>query len=280
MTASTCPVCKTKPLPPGRTVCQPCVYHFRAQLAGLPVLMEAATAAVGGRLRFGSRVGARSTDTPVPVNLTASKVAKAARTTLLQQTEWVAQARNERTPTTWRGIQTFLDVRAAWVAAQPAGPDTYRAVLDALALVRRHIDRPPDRHYAGPCTATTVDTDGLPIACDGELYARTDKTTVSCPRCGAEYDVADRRSWLLEQAWDAVATGPDIARALAGEAFGRLSVNVSTIRAWASEGRLTRVDVYNGRPRYRIGDVLALATGTTTDNPTTDNPTTVKEQHP
>lgn len=258
----TCPVCTSNKLAPGRTVCPRCVGTLRGLLTDLPTLMEAATAAVGGRLRFSTKVGtSRSRETPVPVNLRASDDAYVARTRILMWTDHVAQARHETTPATWRGIQTFLDVRANWIAAQDAGPEAYRSLIDALRLATRSVDRPADRHYAGPCTATTLNHDGHPTECDGELYAHTDRPQVQCPRCGATYDTDDRRNWLLAEVWDAIAPGPDIARALAGEAFGSLTVNLSTLRRWASEGRLQRIDTHHGRPRYRLGDIYTLATG-------------------
>ena len=260
MTAAICPTCDRHTLPTGRTVCAPCVTHLRTQLADLPGRMDAVTDAIGRRLRFGTRVGGKSADTPVPVNMQAAENAYIARTTILAWADHIAQARREPTPDTWPTIQTFLDVRAAWLAGQDYGPAAFDELLYALRTVNRTIDRPADTHYAGPCTATTTDPDGLAADCDGELYAHPNRATVQCPRCGAEYDVAGRRAWLLTEAWDAVATGPDITRALAGDAFGGLTVNLSTLRRWAAEGKLARVDVVAGRPRYRVGDVIDLAT--------------------
>lgn len=269
--ADRCPVCTRERLAPGRTVCHRCVTRLRALLTDLADRMEALDAAVGRLLRFGARyrTGGRSADTPVPVNIKAADTAERTRRTILKWTGHVADARNEPTPLGWADTGRYLDVRATWIASQPAGPDAFNELLDALRDINRAIDRPAERHYAGPCTGTLVDPaatpddpGSVPVDCDGELYARADRDTVTCPRCGATYDVTDRREWLLEQAWDTVATGPDIVRALAGDAFGRTTVHLSTLRRWAAEGRLTRVDTVNGRPRYLLGDVVALATGT------------------
>jgi hypothetical protein len=191
----------------------------------------------------------------------ASDRAYQARTSVLTWTDYIATARHEATPDTWTTIERFLDVRAHWLATQEAGPEALEAITAAVRTAASVVDRPADTHYAGPCTATTVDVDGLPASCTGELYAQPSRATVACPRCGSEYEVAARREWLLAEAWEAVATGPDITRALAGEAFGGLSVSLSTIRTWAADGRLVRVDSLGGRPRYRVGDVLELAIG-------------------
>lgn len=264
MSTRTCPTCETRPLPETHTVCRDCVHTLRNQLHDLRTLMRALDDALAGQLKFGQKVGGKSANTPLPVNLRAAEAAYIARTTILTWTDHIAHARGEATPDTWPTIERFLDIRAGWLATQTDGPTAIDEIQHALHTARRAVDRPADRHYAGPCTNTTLDTDGLTTDCDGELYAATNRTTVTCPRCHTEYEVATRREWLLNEAWDAIATGPDITRALAGEAFGGLSVNLSTIRTWAANGRLERIDVINGRPRYRIGDVIQLATGTHT----------------
>lgn len=262
----TCPVCETRPLDDTRHACKPCVDNFRTQLHDLPDRMDAVTDAIGNRLNFRGtyREGGKSSDRPLPINTTASDNAYVARTTLLTWTDHIAHARGEATPDTWATIQHFLDVRAGWLAAQHDGPEAITEILYALNVINRTIDRPTPTHYAGPCTSTTTDTDGLATDCDGELYARPGHATVKCPRCGTEYNTYDRREWLLAEAWDAIAPGPDIVRALAGSAFGGLTVSLSTLRTWAADGKLEKVDVINGRPRYRVGDIINLATGTHT----------------
>lgn len=266
MNQRTCTVCTSRPLAPGRTACTTCVGTLRGLLTDLPDKIEALDAAIGRRLHFGTpyRHGARSTTRPLPINMRAADQGHQARMLLLQWVDHIAHQRQEPIPDTWPDIQQFLDVRATWIAAQDFGPDAITALTTALRDIIHLIDRPADRHYAGPCTATTTDHDGLAVDCDGELYAATNRPEVQCPRCGAIYPVAERREWLLEQAWDTIATGPDIARALAGNAFGGITVNLSTLRRWASEGKLHRVDTWQGRPRYRIGDVVNLAIGVET----------------
>ena len=246
-----CPVCSRERLAPGRSVGPGCVATLRGLLDGLPVLMESINAAAGGRLRFGAKISsAQSRETPVPVNLRASRAGQAARLAVVGWARKVARARQEPMPTSWAEIGRFLDVRATWLAGQADGPEAFEDLIGALSGALRAVDRPADRHYAGPCVTA---------GCAGELYALAGRAAVACPRCGAEYGVADRRAWLLSEAWGMVATGPDIARALAGEAFG-LEVNLSTLRRWASEGKLERVDTVRGRPRYRVGDVVDLLT--------------------
>lgn len=248
-----CPVCSRESLAPGRTVGPGCVATVRGLLDGLPVLIESVGAATGGRLRFGVKVSsARSRETPVPVNLHASRAGQVVRMTVVRWARRVARDRGEPMPTSWSGLGRFLDVRATWLAGQDLGPVAFDDLIKALSGALRAVDRPADRHYAGPCTNPE---------CDGELYALVGRRVVECPKCGAGYEVDDRRAWLLNEAWTMVATGPDIARALAGHTFG-LEVNLSTLRRWASEGRLERVDTVAGRPRYRVGDVVELLTGT------------------
>lgn len=258
----TCPL-TGHPIPDDRYASPTAVHTLRTLLVDLPGRMDDLTAAITRQLRFTSqyRHGGRSATTPLPVNMAASDAGYVARQTILTWTDTIAQHRHEATPDTWAEVGRFLDVRAAWLATIPEGPDAISELTHALTTAIRAVDRPADRHYAGPCTATTTDHHGLAVDCDGELYAHPGKTTVACPRCDAEYAVADRRAWLLEQSWDVLATGPDIARALAGDAYGKITVNLSTLRSWALSGRLERRGTHNGRPVYRLGDVVALATG-------------------
>ncbi len=95
------------------------------------------------------------------------------------------------------------------------------------------------------------------VPCGTDLYAMPGDTQVTCPACGARYDVAERRAWLLDAAEDRLATTTEIARAittLAGQ-----DLTTERLRQWAARGRLTvRARTPDDRPLYRVGDVLSL----------------------
>ncbi len=149
-----------------------------------------------------------------------------------------------------------------WLRTCPIGDQALDELCDVESRLRRLIDRPADRWYAGPCNAV-VDGE-IDIECGETLYAKADFGEVKCRRCEAGYDVKARREWLLEAAEDESAPISVIARAITvlldderseGQLAGRL-------RQWASRNRImaTRHQVIDGieRPLFRIGTVLDL----------------------
>lgn len=149
------------------------------------------------------------------------------------------------------------------LAAAQWAPEMLDELLDLERRLRRFVDRPADRWYAGPCTAGLEGWEGAWF-CGAELYATPGQEFLRCPDCRLSYTVADRRAWLLASAEDRWETASTIARAVTvwtdydrGET--RL---VRRISDWAGRDRI-KVRGYrtvDGRPRpvYRIGDVLDL----------------------
>lgn len=156
-------------------------------------------------------------------------------------------------------LANWLGHQVQWLRQQPDGADTIAALTDLLSAARRVIDRPADRKYAGPCTATTVDEDGLVQGCAGELYALPGHTTVTCPDCGASYPLDARRAWLRDQAEDMLLPATELARAVDG--LG-VQVKAATLRKWASRKRILNRGT-DTHPLYRVGDVIDLVTGGT-----------------
>jgi hypothetical protein len=100
------------------------------------------------------------------------------------------------------------------------------------------------------------DTDGA--ECGQPLWARGGQQIITCPRCGAHYDVDERRTGLLQVAEDALMTAPEIARGL--PAAYEVEVSYATLRKWIERRRVVATgDDPQGRALYRVGDVLALA---------------------
>ena len=143
-----------------------------------------------------------------------------------------------------------------WLRQQPDGGDIIGDLVAALTRALRAVDRPADRRYAGPCTATTTDADGLAIDCPGELYARHGAPDIECPDCGAVYDVESRRAWLLDQANDRLLPATELARAVDG--LG-VPVTPSMIRNWRARGRILNRGT-DTAPLYRVGDVIDIFT--------------------
>lgn len=159
---------------------------------------------------------------------------------------------------------------AAWmallpnlIAEHPDAGDMHREVMGAVKRVLRVVDREPDTIYLGQCGAEIslgYDPELLyDDRCEGDLYAPTGTDVMQCRWCGAIWEVAARRDYLLVHVEDQLATANETSRALSR--LGR-PVSASTIRWWAHANRLYQHSPhpYDRRlqPRYRIGDVLEL----------------------
>lgn len=132
----------------------------------------------------------------------------------------------------------------------PDADTAVREITRAAARAQRAIDRPPDLAYLGTCAT-----------CGHAIYATPHAAWVACA-CGAEYEVAARRTQLLIQAQDILGTAAEISRALTS--LGR-PVTPAVIRSLAFRGRITSRGVNElRRPLYRVGDVLDVTTGNLT----------------
>lgn len=151
------------------------------------------------------------------------------------------------------------------IAAAEYAAEMLDESLDLERSLRRFVDRPPDRWYAGPCTAGLDSLEGAWF-CGADLYVQVGKAEVTCRDCDATYDVADRRDWLMSAAEDRIETATTIARAVIvlGEVDAGETRLVKRISRWVEQGRLVvrgHADKQGRRrPMYRVGDVLDLAT--------------------
>ena len=156
---------------------------------------------------------------------------------------------------------------ASWLATfpsllamlDPAG-DMVDAIWRLARDVRRMVDRAPERVYLGQCSAVVEG-----VVCTEDLYGLPNKATVRCRVCGTEHDMEERRAKLRDAAEDQLATARDCVAAmpaLLGGSWSKLDV---TIRKWVQRGKLApkppHPDDPRRRPRYRVGDVMDLASG-------------------
>lgn len=125
---------------------------------------------------------------------------------------------------TLAGLAAWLRPRVGWLRYHPDGAEAFDQITQAVEQARRVVDRPADRLYAGPCNA-----------CGEHLYARPGAAYVTCrdAECGASYEVAERRSWLLTSLDDHLANAQQLARLV-----GYLGITIpdSTIRWWGGKG--------------------------------------------
>ena len=138
--------------------------------------------------------------------------------------------------------------QADWIRTQHWAPEILDELTDAAEQLRRMVDRPAERWFAGPC-----DT------CKRDLYAKTGKPSVTCDECAVVYDLAARREWLLDQAQEKLLTAAELSRAVSW--LGSEPLTAARIWKWAQRGRITARGHITVRgkldPIYLVGDVIA-----------------------
>jgi len=271
-------------------VCPRCAGRARGDLLRLASLASEldVTIARQGRAGDGGRGG---DDEPLPVDLGAAEQAWAVTNTVTTWIRDVARARGvtalryPRTPgptcRTNAGVPAcghrsclaiarsgqpldglaeairWLAGQVEWIRHQPDAGQALDELADACAVAVRIVDRRAPRWYAGPCGAVPVDGH---TACPQDLYAAPGATVVRCGACGARYDAAGRREWLLAEARDYRFHAEMIGRALA--ALG-LDVTPARVRVWAARGHIVAHGSEQAgqrtRPLYRVGDVEDVA---------------------
>ena len=119
----------------------------------------------------------------------------------------------------------------------PAAPDLLAELQRAVDGAEKAIDRPPDRHYLGPCDLNQT-------ACQGEVHVIGDRPSV-CPICGRYVDPTERRNELAVRARELWLTAREIdnlSASLHGPA-GRIPK--SNITSWYARSLIRGIQ---GRP--------------------------------
>jgi len=144
------------------------------------------------------------------------------------------------------GLAMWLARYRETIRHHDGAADLLHQVRAAIGNARAVVDRPPERVYSGRCP------------CGGHLYARERAHQVACPACRKIYSVTERRSAMLAEVREHLATAAEIAAGI-GELHGA-QINRKTINKWSSRDRLiVRGYSIEGYPLFRIGDVLDLA---------------------
>lgn len=276
------------------TLCTSCTTKLERDLGDLPGLAEDLEIAQTRQSVMGTRYGAASNERPLPWDERASKATEAVRAALTA----IIHSMNPQQPpgNNLTSMSRWLLMHTPDIRQRDDADDIVQQVKLTLRAARWVIDRPGDNWYAGPCRAeyatepaltavtdTTCNcichiggayrpacdtpggcgllhqvTDPEPNACCViDLYAKHDADTVRCRNCGTEHDTAERQAWLLDAARDTLAHAE-----LIGRAAPNLGIDItpSAIRGYALRGRLAAKSVdRDGRPLYRVGDVIDLA---------------------
>lgn len=247
----TCAICRRAHS--GSFACGSCIGRLSADLRAVPELAAELEVTRCRLDNFGADPG-KSHDTRMVWSEAASEALYVLRNTLgtwardLWETNGGDQFPADPDPAS---LARFLLRYPTWLAAHPAIDELDDEVRAAIRLARRAIDRPEDRRiFLGRCD---LNDPGNP-ECDRELYAHHSQADVTCPACGAEWSVPERRDWLLANVEDEVLTGSMLAALVT-----RLGVplTVGQIQGLARKGALCAAAEDRHRRRsYRVGDLL------------------------
>lgn len=143
----------------------------------------------------------------------------------------------------------YLLGHADWIRTQMWAPEILDELTYTAEQLRRMVDRPADKLFAGYCTE-----------CDLALHAKIGAPQVKCTGCEKSFSVEATRDQMWVEAQDQLGTAAEISRAISW--LGQVPLTADRIYKWVERKRLPQRGhiTYRGRevPIYRIGDVAAL----------------------
>jgi hypothetical protein len=239
-----------KPTSEAAYICGDCKEELWRAIGDAPTLSGELEVTLTRQARMTDGGVRAATEAPLPYDTAASELLHAIRA------ELVALARlcvdhdvaSRGGPLDWpadtvEAMSSWLLWRIDGIAGQPWAADAMR-LAQLTSRAEYVIDRPPEKTFAGPCGD-----------CGRDLYAQHGAVIVTCT-CGEQYDLAERRAWLLRVVDDRLATAVEIARALTSL---DVPVTAERIRQWSHRDRLVSSGHDRlGRPLYRVGDVVDL----------------------
>lgn len=267
----TCTVCGQRPVDsPAAYACTPCTTTARRQLDDIADATPAARDVATGQARRGTPTRGHADGGRLPLDLTAVARLDSAQNAITTLARDVAETRGMPLPDT-RAVDPLV-VAARWLAGhlewlrhRDDVRQAYADIRAARTVVRAVATGPAERRWLGQCGADLEDD----TRCPADLHARPDAARAVCRSCKAEHDARARRAWLDGQTRDQAYTARQISQAYP-------QIPDGTIRSWAARGEITaqleplpagvegplwvhRDAGGRPRPRYVLGDVLALA---------------------
>lgn len=239
-------------------VCDACADGLARALGDVPWLNEELETTITRQRALPTEGGSASTETPLPWHEQASDARRNLHGLLAtwcrfcnEESVRHSSPRDGLPEDDLTAMSRWLLWRVDGLALHDIGPEAVDEVTNAVAECERLIDRRPDRWYAGPCTELLEE-----VVCNADLYAKRATGDVECRTCGAVYDVAARRDWLLAEAEDRLADASTVARAVSW--LGAEALTPARVWKWAERGRIVAKGHDGKRPLYRIGDAIDL----------------------
>lgn len=234
-------------------LCPRCAERYARQLGDLPALVDEAIVTLTRQDRITRRNGGRSAERPLAFSWDASV---AIETVTLTLTPWIAEIEPDSTigiaPVAQVG---FLLRHRAWVMMNPLGPQLVEEADYLHGMLRRTVDLPTQRWFAGFCSHTDSDSQDE-NACAEPLYGRFGASQVRCSACGAVYTATERREWLIREAENSLLPLRIIWAALGTLAGNRPPWNV--VRRWPERRLHARGLSLDGEELFNVGEVLDL----------------------
>lgn len=174
---------------------------------------------------------------------------------------WDAAAARDavvNTLTTWarhcaetRGIEVegtaamWLIGQLDWLRHRQEGPEAYDELHWTIGLLRRTVDVPPEREYAGRC------------GCGLKLFRVTGSSLIRCVGCRTDYPLEEYRALMLDQLGHKALTAADLALLAVTLGLGVRDGVRNLIKVWRQRGVVNPVAVReDGAPTYLVREVM------------------------
>lgn len=252
---------------PSTGLCRTCLDTLLTDLRAAKELGDELTITLIRGARSGTRVGGRSSVTPLPWHEGAADAATALRDTMSGWAYRLHLLHGVRVPVPTPAdpagsvllppdfiaeigsVAAWLLRHPSWMATHPQADGLYSDITAVVAHAWKVIDLVPDRWYAGPCHEP----------CRGQVFGEPGGKTAVCLVCRTTYDMASRRDYLFGMARKYAMTAAELSRAM--PVLLGMPIHRKTITTWARRGDLVAADYDDRRgwPLYLMGDVEALA---------------------
>ena len=263
----TCPIC-SRALGADMFVCHECVKSARTNLESVAEFCQWADekrARMGSTWSIGG--GSRATETPIPFDPRVTLVVKPIHNDL---TTWArivwddAPKLSDPAGMETSSIARWLVGYCAWFATRKDGQEAFSAWERARKSLENLYDRPPEKVYLGTCKANTEFG-----PCPESLYKDVEdmSATITCPKCGRDLDVDERKEELAVGVEDYLGTARELSRLLR-LVLGEQAASAKVLWAYAKHGLIqshgvrVEYDTLGRRrevPTYRVGDVREAA---------------------
>lgn len=231
-------------------VCQYCQDRLERALGDVPALWEELDTVLTKQARYAA-AEARRGEIALPFSPEASELGWVLRNTLATWCRLIAEERGRDLPDdNPPAVAVWLLRHVTWLRHREFGNQAVEEVLSIVGKIRKAVDRPAPRIYAGPCQD-----------CGSDLYGKPDAAWVECRPCGVSYNVAEMLEWMRAQVYGRLVTAKEGVVLLSR--FG-LPIQQKTIDKWWERKRVPdHGKDGDGKRLYLFDDLVALAAANT-----------------